>query len=171
MAGAKSLRCGRPTRPKRELPDTCHMGSTGKNVHQHSAGGVVIRSGPSGDKYLAIRPAGTQRWQLPKGLVDSGEEVAAAAFREVREEGGVDAEIIAPLKPVHYFYRSRGALIAKTVDLFLMHYVGGDVSRHDHEVSDARWFPLDQPDRLSYHSEAAAVAEARRRLTGPDSGL
>merc|ERR1712039_1164446 len=33
-------------------------------------------------------------WKTPTGLVDGGEDVAAAAVREVREETGVEAEVV-----------------------------------------------------------------------------
>src|SRR5579872_2898239 len=77
-------------------------------IRQHSSGGVVIRERDGKRELLVIRPAGTDRWQLPKGRVDPGETAREAALREVREEGGVVAEAIAPLDSISYFFRGGG---------------------------------------------------------------
>jgi ADP-ribose pyrophosphatase YjhB (NUDIX family) len=38
-------------------------------------------------------------WTLPGGLVEPGERLAAAALRELREEVGVEAEVLGALSP------------------------------------------------------------------------
>ena len=49
-----------------------------------SAGGVVVRPGPTGWLFLLLRAY--RNWDFPKGVVEPGEEPLAAARREVREE-------------------------------------------------------------------------------------
>jgi len=39
------------------------------------------------------------RWQMPQGGVDSGEDIAAAAFRELKEETGVTSARLLTLTP------------------------------------------------------------------------
>ena len=74
---------------------------------EHSAGGVVLRSGPTGPEVvLASRRtmSGGLAWGLPKGLVEPGERPEAAALREVREETGVVAKIrrhSCLVRPIH----------------------------------------------------------------------
>src|SRR6266516_3355207 len=71
-------------------------GAGPKTRHEFSAGGVVLQPEDGGYE-VALASRRTRRgdlaWGLPKGLVESGEEPAAAAVREVLEETGLVAEI------------------------------------------------------------------------------
>ena len=126
---------------------------------QHSAGGVVVRDG----EMLLIATAGGRRWQLPKGRIEPGESPEQAAVREVREETGVTARIVAPLAGVDYWFAEGSAKrIKKHVDFFLLGYVEGSETNFDaREVDDARWFPCAEAIvRLTHASERRVAAEA-----------
>src|SRR3954470_23816813 len=71
---------------------------------QVSAGGVVVRTVQDKPQVALICVGPQRRWQLPKGLVEKGEEPEAAAAREVREEAGVDADLVAPVETTEYWY-------------------------------------------------------------------
>jgi 8-oxo-dGTP diphosphatase len=139
---------------------------------QVSAGGVVLRGRGANAEVVLIMPRGTQRWQLPKGLVDPDEAPAGAARREVREEAGVDAEVVSPLETIEYWYVGTdrdGARVRfhKSVHFFLLEYRGGDVGEHDHEVTEARWVPLvDAVRLLAFPNERAVVEKARGIVAG-----
>jgi 8-oxo-dGTP pyrophosphatase MutT (NUDIX family) len=140
-------------------------------IRQHSAGGVVIRRTGPEVEFLAIKPAHRDRWQLPKGTINRGETPPQAALREVREEGGVHASIVADLGPISFFYQMDGRRYTKTVDFYLMTYQSGNPSDHDHEVQEARWFPLGTSSPLTFPTERGLVDRARaylqhHRLTG-----
>src|SRR5687768_9548476 len=62
---------------------------------QLSAGGVVYRTDRTTGEIVIVEVVPELRWQLPKGVIDPGETREQAALREVREEAGVDAEIVA----------------------------------------------------------------------------
>lgn len=132
----------------------------GSWIHQHSAGGVVVRGRSGTLEFLAIKPRGTTRWQLPKGAVEVGETPSQAALREVREEGGVSATIVGDLGPIRYFYRLGERGFVKTVDFYLMRYQAGDSSCHDHEVEEAVWFPMGESRILAFSSERELVRRA-----------
>jgi 8-oxo-dGTP pyrophosphatase MutT (NUDIX family) len=135
-----------------------------------SAGGVVYRTEPDGPEIvLAARRdrRGRLAWGLPKGLIEPGESPEEAAIREVREEAGLETRVIEPLGEIRYFYVWQGVRVAKQVHVFLMESTGGDVSLHDHEMEEVRWFPADRAaDRASYPSERELVDRAAAMLRG-----
>ncbi|MEX1045888.1 MAG: NUDIX hydrolase [Actinomycetota bacterium] len=141
---------------------------TAETRYEVSAGGVVYRrSGEQVKVVLASRRTrkGDLAWGLPKGLIEEGEPQEETARREVREETGLEAEIEAPLGKISYFYVWEGVRIRKVVHFFLMQVTGGDVSRHDHEMEEVRWFPLDEAVKLaSYKSEREVLERAVSRL-------
>lgn len=132
---------------------------------QISAGGAVFRSGTSGAEIALISVGNPPRWQLPKGIIDTGEKPEDAAVREVREEAGVEARIDRLIEKVEYWYQAAKAgervRYHKFVYFFRMTYMSGDVANHDAEVNEARWFPADEAmTRLAFRSERAIVEKA-----------
>ncbi len=131
-----------------------------RTERQRSAGGLVVEDG----QILLISTRSGRRWQLPKGHIEIGETPEQAAVREIREETGVTGRIVAPLPGVEYWYVERGqARIHKTVDYFLLDYIGGTTEDFDAtEVSGASWFPWDEGiSRLSFENERQVVSVAR----------
>ena len=134
----------------------------GRAVEERSAGGVVVKDG----QVLVIVPTrraadGTRVLALPKGHLDGNETDEQAATREVREEGGVEVELLDSLGDVRYHYRREGRLIAKRVRFFLFEFRSGSPADHDQEIEDARWLPMEQAIReLTYPGEREMVQSA-----------
>jgi 8-oxo-dGTP pyrophosphatase MutT (NUDIX family) len=130
---------------------------------EFSAGGVVMNDDNEIVVIVPTRRAanGSKVLALPKGHPDGRESSAEAALREVREEAGVDAEIVDSLGEVRYWYQRGGRRIAKSVEFFLLRYVSGDVGDHDHEVEHARWVPATEAlETLTYAGERDMVRRA-----------
>ena len=140
-----------------------------ETVHQHSAGGVAVRSDGARQEIAVIRTAEEGRWQLPKGIVDPGETPEQAALREVEEEAGLRCRIVDPLDTIEYWfvasYDGPRKRYHKKVSFYLMEYLSGDVADHDHEVTEARWVSFDEAlAMLSFQNEKAVVAKAREMV-------
>lgn len=136
---------------------------------QVSAGGVVFRRRGGSVEVALISVGEANRWQLPKGLIGRGETPERAALREVREETGLEAEIVAPLDTVEYWYFSQGGAARvrfhKRVHFFLMRFVAGDVEAHDAEVNEARWVGIeDAAGMLAFKGERKVVGQAREMV-------
>jgi ADP-ribose pyrophosphatase YjhB (NUDIX family) len=138
--------------------------------HQTSAGGIVFRRDDARvDVVLIARTSPSKRriWALPKGWVEPGETVEDAALREIREETGLTGRLLDPLGQIDYsFYSPRDRTrIHKTVHFFLVEFVSGNTEDHDHEVDEARWWPLDEAlAQMTYDSERQMMVKAKDRL-------
>jgi 8-oxo-dGTP pyrophosphatase MutT (NUDIX family) len=133
---------------------------------EFSAGGVVVRDRACVVIVPKRRAADGRRvLALPKGHPDGDETAQDAALREVREEAGVEARAVEKLGDVRYFYQRGGQRIAKIVSFFLLEYVAGEPSEHDHEVEEARWMALEEAaEALTYKGEREMAARALGRL-------
>jgi 8-oxo-dGTP pyrophosphatase MutT (NUDIX family) len=138
-----------------------------------SAGGVVYRRTDAADgaaMEICLAARRTRRgdlvWGLPKGAVEENESDEEAALREVREESGLEAEIEGDLGTIRYFYVWEGVRIRKQVHFFLMRATGGDLSHHDEEMEDVRWFAMARAaKRAAYRGEREVVERAVERLS------
>ena len=134
---------------------------------EFSAGGVVVN--PHGECIVIVptrRAKGGERvLALPKGHPEGGESGADAALREIREETGLEAQLVEKLGDVRYWYQRDGKRIAKVVSFFLFEHVSGDPGGDPFEVEEARWMPLDEAvDALTYPGERDMAGRALRRL-------
>jgi 8-oxo-dGTP pyrophosphatase MutT (NUDIX family) len=124
-----------------------------------SAGGVVLAElRPDAPVALVAHRSvrGTLQWTLPKGAQEEGETVEETALREVREETGLEAELIGPLDTIDYWFvwAPEKTRYHKFVHYFLMGATGGDFAEHDHEMEEAAWFePAQARRRMSFANE------------------
>jgi 8-oxo-dGTP diphosphatase len=141
-------------------------------VREVSAGGVIYRKHAGAIEIALIHVR--HRWGLPKGHVEEGESIDETAVREVREETGLEGRVRKKLGDIRYSYREkrRGGdpvRIYKRVYFYLLRYIKGDVRDHDHEVEEARWFPISEAiNVLKFATERRMVQRALAVLTAPD---
>lgn len=132
-----------------------------------SAGGLVFDDRTDGRWVVLIsrrNAAGDLQWTLPKGGLEEGEDHRGAALREVREETGLDCEIVSELGVVDYWFvwRPEEVRYHKFVHYYLMRHLGGDPAPRDDEAEDVEWFPVENAlQRLSHANERELVAAAR----------
>lgn len=121
------------------------------------------RDGEAVEIALAARRTrrGDLAWGLPKGAIEPEEAPEDAAVREVLEETGLEADIEGDLGTIRYFYVWEGVRVRKQVRFFLMRATGGDVSLHDEEMEEVRWFPLRSArKRAAYRGEREVLERA-----------
>ena len=99
-------------------------------------------------------------WALPKGTPESGETREQTALREVSEETGLEVVIREYIGDIDYWVAlPDGARRHKTVYYYLMTATGGDMSLHDGEFDDVRWFPVPEALRTMTHQNEVKVVE------------
>ena len=148
---------------------------------EFSAGGIVFRqarpersrrkedkSDKDNIEVLVCQHSYHHGWVFPKGLIgdtiaDEGAE--ATALREVTEETGAIGKILQALSPVSYWYIFEKEKRKKTVYYFLMEFVGGDITQHDHEMENVEWISIEEVEkRLSYKSDKKTWEEAKKLI-------
>jgi 8-oxo-dGTP diphosphatase len=144
-------------------------------MDQISAGGVAVRRKDSEPVIAIVSVKPKLRWQLPKGIVDEGESPQVTAVREVREEAGVETDLIKLIETIEYWYRSvkygKPVRYHKFVHFYLLEYKSGNVSDHDHEVEEARWVSFDEAiEMLDFKSEREVVEKAREMIAALGKG-
>jgi 8-oxo-dGTP pyrophosphatase MutT (NUDIX family) len=133
-------------------------------IREFSAGGLVVRR-MRGRPYVAVVRVRDEVLALPKGHPDGAESAAEAAQREVREETGLQTELVEKLGDIRYWYARDGERVMKIVSFFLFRYRSGRLADHDHEVEEALWLPLaEAPGRLAYKGEREMAEAALSRL-------
>jgi len=132
-----------------------------------SAGGVVVRRGAEGLRYLLIHDT-HGNWGFPKGHLDPGEGPEEAARREVGEEVGLTALVLhAPLGIIDWHFRFRGRRIHKFCHFFLFESASGDpVPQTEEGITSCRWCVYDDARRrLRFANARAMLRAAHERAT------
>lgn len=114
-----------------------------------------------GGRVLLTQRADNQRWAVVSGILEPGEEPGPAVLREIREETGVEAELVRVTSvdtagPITY----PNGDVASYLDVcFLARAVSGDARVCDDENLDVRWFPADAlPSDLTESSKLRIAA-------------
>lgn len=148
-------------------------------IREFSAGAVVLRHMQKKWWVAVIEPGREGEPEdrknvaaLPKGNVDPGEKPPQTALREVSEETGLHASMVAKLGDIKYVYVRKWAgneKIFKIVSFFLTRYKSGQIGditeAMRHEVRRAYWLPLSEaPKTLSYNGERKMAEKALEYL-------
>ena len=123
------------------------------------AGGVVVRRRDGEWQFLIVTAKrDPNAWVLPKGHIEDDESEADTAQREVREEAGVAAKVIAPLGAAVFPMGDK----TRRVEFFLMTFDHKVVSTEDRRV---RWLDYDSARaKLSYREARKILAQAQAYL-------
>lgn len=114
-------------------------------THETSCGCAIIRDGPKCAEILLVQPYELSAWGIPKGHVEYRETFEKCAIREVKEETGLDVQLLA-LVPKKYVMETFG--MKKTVWCFVAEPKGSDVPTKNEENFDVKWWPVDSLPRI-----------------------
>lgn len=120
------------------------------------AAGVVVLKGPrSNPKVLLVHRPRHRDWSLPKGKLDAGEHVIAAAVRECDEETGIVPLLSQPVGQQNYRILGR----RKTVDYWLARVGRDNKFAPDDEVDEIMWVSPDRARELLTYGRDAELMD------------
>jgi 8-oxo-(d)GTP phosphatase len=133
-----------------------------------AAGAVLWRTSDAGLELALIHRPRYDDWSLPKGKLEHGESMEAAAVREIREEAGVTARLGPWLRDVRYGVADGRKLVR---------YWSGQASSSaspfspNDEVDELRWVDPDTARKLLSYAHDVDVVERLVELGPPTSVL
>jgi 8-oxo-dGTP pyrophosphatase MutT (NUDIX family) len=134
-----------------------------KIKREFSAGGIVFQKEGKEILWLVVKPAGNEKWRLPKGEIDKGESSVAAAKREVKEEAGVEAEVLGKVGNEKFFFVWDKQKILKNVVFYLMEYIQEAESAFGYEIEAIDWLPFSEAKkRLAFEKEVDLLEKAEK---------
>jgi bis(5'-nucleosidyl)-tetraphosphatase len=123
-------------------------------VREATAGGVIFRHAKDTKKLeiLLVQDA-KNRWTIPKGHIEPGENAQQTAEREIREETGLqEMKIYNWLGKVNFRYRRQQSLVLITMQEFLVQGLGDtDKLVPEDWMNGIKWFSAAEAvDKIEY---------------------
>jgi putative (di)nucleoside polyphosphate hydrolase len=126
------------------------------DVYRSCASIVLLRSSREGTEVLLLHKSRKRdAWQLPQGGVEKGETLEQAALRELKEEAGVDGNILGTSEkfykydfPASYRRFRPDNVCGQTLQFVLMSLAPDvKVQVDDREIDKHVWVPFDQVEK------------------------
>jgi 8-oxo-dGTP diphosphatase len=130
-------------------------------------GAIIVRD----DQILLVRrsnPPMQGEWSIPGGLVETGETTREAIIREVREETGLDIEVVKLAEVFERIVRDPDSRVQ--YHYVLIDYVCRATTGEAHaasDVSEVRWVNTDRLEKLAVAPETCEVI--RKALNSRDA--
>ena len=96
------------------------------------------------------------KWQIPGGFVESGESLEGGLKREIKEELGVDIEILDYLESFGDGY-SYGVPEETTVNIYFMTKIKQGRLKNDHENQEIKFFDLNKLPSVCFKNNRMAI--------------
>lgn len=137
-------------------------------VHETTSGGIVFRRHPKTNalELLLIQDA-KNRWTIPKGHVEPGEEPKVTAEREIQEETGLkDLKVHSWLGKVNFRYRRGHTLVLMTMHIYLVQALGDtDKVKPEDWMNGIKWLPAsDAIDKIAYEDIGKLILLGMKKI-------
>ena len=130
---------------------------------EKSCGAVVFTRENGEIRYVIIRER-EGFYSFPKGHIEDGETEEQTALREIREETGLDVEVIDGFRTEdsHPLVREGKPNVIKLIVYFLAEYAGQKLTAQPEEISDISLMSYDQAmESFQYVSSRRILTEAK----------
>lgn len=136
-------------------------------VHETTSGGIVFRRTDRGELQLLLIKDAKNRWTIPKGHVEPGEEPKETAEREIREETGLnEMNVMSWLGKVNFRYRRGHTLVLMTMHIYLVQGLGDtDDLTPEEWMNGIEWLPAnDAIDKIAYEDIGKLILLGMKKI-------
>jgi 8-oxo-dGTP pyrophosphatase MutT (NUDIX family) len=136
-------------------------------VRETTSGGIVFRRNAEGKVEILLIQDAKNRWTIPKGHVEPGEEPKGTAEREIREETGLqEMKVYSWLGKVNFRYRRAHTLVLMTMHIYLVEG-RGDTNKLNGEdwLTDIKWLPATEAvDKIAYDDIGKLILVGMKKI-------
>ncbi|MFI5271129.1 MAG: NUDIX domain-containing protein [Candidatus Saccharimonadales bacterium] len=137
-------------------------------VRETTSGGIVFRrNGAEKAVQILLMQDAKNRWTIPKGHVEQGEEPRQTAEREIREETGLkQMKVHNWLGKVNFRYRRNHTLVLMTMHIYLVEGQGETDKLHPEEwLNDIKWLPATEAiDKIAYEDIGKLILVGMKKI-------
>ncbi len=136
-------------------------------VREPTAGGIVFRRNEKGGVEILLIQDAKDRWTIPKGHIEEGENAQATARREIGEEAGLtNVDMLGWLGKIHFRYRRVDKLVLMTTQIYLVKAKGDtNAIKKEEWMNGIKWFPFqDALDAIEYEDIGKLMLLAMKRI-------
>ena len=129
---------------------------------EKSCGALCFLEDGTGRRVLLVKHRVGGHWAFPKGHVESGESEEQTARREVREETGVEIEILPGYRETNHYSPCRGVM--KEVVYFRARALGGETRPQPEEIRIAKFVSIPEAMALLTYDADRRLLEKAEKL-------
>ncbi len=128
--------------------------------YEKSCGAIVYRNIGGTIRYLLIKNRRSSNWSFPKGHIEDGETLEETAIREVKEEAGINIDILSGfMSKSQYTVQNK---IQKTVHIFVASTKDEQTRIQFEEIEDYIWLPFESAQKhLKFDNDIVILKDAR----------
>lgn len=136
-------------------------------VRETTSGGIVFRRDAKGALEILLIQDAKNRWTIPKGHVEEGEEPKHTAEREIREETGLqEMKVYNWLGKVNFRYRREHTLVLMTMHIYLVQGLGETNKLNSEDwINGVKWFPANEAiDKIAYEDISKLILVGMKKI-------
>lgn len=130
---------------------------------EKSCGALVFRKSKTSYDLVLLRHRFGGHWSFPKGHVEEGENEHQTALREVKEETGLDIELMTGFRESVEYSPKPG--VRKQVVYFLGQALNETLVRQEEEIGEIRWVDIERAgEMVTFANDKRLIRRARQQL-------